>query len=517
MASEQQLNELMDIAEQAMQEGDIATAKAARDQYLQLTAPPKPDPAPKFSASPAALVAGGADALATLVSGGLGQVAGGFAGLAHEYSNGPATGADTVERVSSALTHKPVTDNGKITIGALGKIGEFLHALGGGAGDAMYNATGSPTAAAVTSSLVEGAPALAGSGLAGDAAFASRGLQRVAPTAEGRLLQSEGVNLKRSQMGSEVAKSLDRGSDAVLGDSAFDRAQGADFNRAVMRRAGGNVRDDGRITPAEVRDLERDLSTTYRSLINRNVTQGDNVLFNELGQIERAANSEMRGEAGPIQGVIDDIRASVHDGGGVMRGQEAQALRERLGRLQGSANASQKHFAGQLKDMLDDAFERSAGPQDAAEMAQTRARWQMYYQIEQAMRGNASGYISPNKLYSVIDKPKGRGSELHDLAHAGKATLPDAVANSGTPTRAADVGKLLTLWKDPRELVKVLGSAFGGRLLNESPNIGARAAAVAGSPGSMAMAGASGMQTGQQMLEEQRRRTQAYLQAVGAL
>lgn len=523
MADEARLHEILDIYEQALAEGDRETANQALSMYHvesheQQQAPPAAAPAKPQSPFENPVTVG-LDAAASMVSGAFGYTAGGLAGLAASpFGNDVAE--NVREKTQSMLTHEPVTRGAQEALGVVSKPFEWLHesgkALADRSQDSGFELPGldKDETAATVQTVVEGVPqALLSMFGAPEAGVVKPKPVRAAPTAEGQLLQSKGIDLKRSQMGSEIAKSMDRGSDAVLGESSFDVKQAADYNRAVMEEAGGHVSSEGKITPSQLKDLKDDIGRDYNDLHQRVQTYVDTQLDADLQQVAYEASAELSpDQMARIDNQIKQIRSK--GAAGFIDGRAAQNIRTTLGRMGQAPDPSLAHWARQLQEKLDDAFERSASPADKAKMKRTRARFRMQMQLDRAMQGNASGYVSPNKLYSVVDRPTNRSAGLHDLARAGKDVLPDSVANSGTPTRHADLGKLITMvnpnkWGD---LARTVGAAFGGRFLNESPNMGARAAA-----GARELGPTAAVSSGASMLEEQDRRTREYLKAIGAL
>jgi predicted flap endonuclease-1-like 5' DNA nuclease len=516
MADEARLHELLDLYEQAVAEGDNETAAKAKAAYQaesagtaapaaaapQEPAAPAPPPKPQGSASDAAR-----EAFLTVLSGAGATTLAGIAGMGIGAFQGADAGARAVEGVQEALTYRPRTQAGDNALATIAKPFEMLASGADAAGDYVLDATGSPLLATGARTLIEGAPDLLGLKMM---RAAKVGSVKPKPHAnpDVQLLRDEGVPVNRGQAGSKVMESLSRGADTVLGESKKVEAQKQAFNQAVLRRAGvrGNKIDD-----VVLKDLRDELSSEYNTLTSAVATRMDRPLFDALDKLKRDAQNEMRGEAGKITGTIDEL---MDEGmkSGQLEGRFALSMRERLGRYQGSANGSEKHFAKQVQKALDDAFERSA-PRDLGErMRDARSRYRMLNQLEAAMRGNASGNISPSRLYTVLDQKRHKSStDLRDLARAGKNVIPDRVGNSGTAARSADVSKVWAALTHPGATAQTIGTLGAGRGLNWNPALGRQAMAAAPSAAIVA-----GHGSGEALLAESHRAIDAYLRSIGA-
>lgn len=272
---------------------------------------------------------------------------------------------------------------------------------------------------------------------------------------------------------SGVASGLGRTADTLLGASDFVTKQLRAFTTAILKKAGINAT---RATPDAMASLQGKVNAKYNDLHERVPTKIDQQAMNEL----MAAREEILGEVPPSEQApllkkIDDITGMMQAGKPVtITGRAAQNLRTSLVRMGQSANSTVKHAAGQLKEILDDAFERGASKEDAAKMQDVRQQFIKMKQIEDMVGDN--GIITPQKAASVLARKRNRwqskyglgDQELPQLVQAGKEILPDKVPNSGTPTRAADMAKVVGILTNPKETLKAIGTIFGGRMLNES-------------------------------------------------
>ena len=534
MANEARLNEILDIAEQAKAEGDektFAEMMALYDQEsaagparsaLASAAPPKPTapPEPQMSNNPLGVLGGGLDAAATLVSGAFATPIAGLVGLGaaglDQIPGVDIDAAGVIDATQSLLTHDPMSETGKAIIGTVAAPFEKLAQGAQYVGDKTLDATGSPLLATAAHTLIEGAPEILGLKGARAAGAATKAARRVAPTADARLLQNAGVDLKRSDMGGNRWKDIDRVTEDVLGNSSMDVRQAQQFNRAVLDRADpqGQV-TSGKVKVSEdvLRDLRNDVSKAYDDLHSRRETPIDQQVDAQLDALLLDAEVNLDPmQFARIEKQVANIRNKASIQGGALPGKTGQVIRTNLGKLKTVNDPFVRDYAGQLQDILDDAWERAAPMADRVKMAETRARFRMNLQLEKTMQGNATGNVSPAKLYSIADKPTNRSAGLHDLAAAGRNVLVDSLANSGTAPRAANIGKMVGMMNKPGELARTLAGVAGGRFLNESPNLGVKASAALRQPATqLTLAGGAG----EAALDAEMRAQEEFLRALG--
>jgi hypothetical protein len=330
---------------------------------------------------------------------------------------------------------------------------------------------------------------------------------------------------------SKQKESWSRAADTVFGPSSMLDKQGQAFTNAVLgkleaARGNPNFKNITRATPEVMQEIRQNISNTYDDLLSRNPTWADPQMMQELTDARvRALREEAPAVAAQIDAIIAKQQPNNPNGPLVIDGREAQSSRAALGRLQQSQNTSVKHWAGEVKEILDDAFERTASPEDAAAMRQVRADVQKLDKIEPAIGEN--GIISPGRLYQKLSEKRnarqmkyGQGDQsLVQLAKAAKDVLPEKLGNSGTPARHADIMKVVHGITNPLRAATE-GAAIGiGRLAN---NAGANAGTLSDVRGrnyrlqappqgpNTGLATAAGAVTSSsQSQEERRRRLQA--------
>jgi len=185
----------------------------------------------------------------------------------------------------------------------------------------------------------------------------------------------------------------------------------------------------------------------------RNPVKYDRKLNDGMAQVSKRAELEA-GKDGRsiIANQIEEIFRKATDGGGAIDGKAYQNLRTSLGKLSAQTQVpGLADLAGELREVLDDALQRSTRKQDLMDLRAARTDYRRLKQIEGSI--DELGQISPSKLANSMSGKSnrraaiyGRGDqELVRLARAAKAILPDKFPNSGTTARfMAQLSKMNT-------------------------------------------------------------------------
>lgn len=441
-------------------------------------------------------IIGGAEDLAHLVTGALATPVSGFAGMGAGALNmvTDALGAkrlapdaaDVVNKVGQTLTYQPQTESGKAGEALAAVPFQKLAEGGKKLGDVVQDRTGSPTLAAAADTAVNALPMVLDPAVRGmmapeAAAEAAAAAPKVAPKnmtpeqlkeANRQALLQENVPLDQAQRGSELGAKAKRASDMMFGESPFTAEQRQAFVEAALKKAG--FKDAKNATPDAMEEMKNGIDADYQDLTGRVPTKVDKAFVDRLndlsGEVERSASADA---AGPLLKQIEHLKnlGQSSQEGVFINGRAAQNARAELGRMQGSQNSDIRHFAGEIKNALDDAFERGAKPEDVEKMQDVRQRFGRLEDISRAVAGDPNGQFSPQKLVQVLSTKRNKGrmvygfgdSDLEDFAKAAKDILPDKVGNSGTPKRISDVGFIA----HPVKAAQVAGAAVLGRALNE--------------------------------------------------
>jgi hypothetical protein len=198
------------------------------------------------------------------------------------------------------------------------------------------------------------------------------------------------------------------------------------------------------IPPAETTKLTQDL---------------DRILF-------EAERTLQPGEIAPLKLQIDDLKSMIGHNSGVIDGEAYQKLtnsKSLLSKLE-RQNSNAGDAAGNIRDAIDDAFARSAHPDDQAALSQARYQYRVMRTVDQLAGGTRDGGITPLGFMQKVkdasrkfDSPTGGlpytgGGNIGELARIG--TLMRPAPQTGTADRAlisgAAFGGLASpLWHDP--------------------------------------------------------------------
>jgi hypothetical protein len=175
------------------------------------------------------------------------------------------------------------------------------------------------------------------------------------------------------------------------------------------------------------------------------------------GVLHNAKRLLQAGELQPIETQINDIKALIADNNGTLSGEAYQKLtntRSLLARLE-KQNTNAGELAGDVRDHIDDAFARSASPDDQEALQRLRYQYRVLRTVDQLAAGSRTGDITPDGFMQKVlttsrkfDSPLGGiaytgGGNIGELARIGK--LMRAAPQTGTADRAlinAGVGAL---------------------------------------------------------------------------
>lgn len=260
-----------------------------------------------------------------------------------------------------------------------------------------------------------------------------------------RVLTAAGVPLDLTQRtGSRAAGVVKRAIDdnplTAPGQAAFRDNQQRAFTRAVLRTIG---EDADAATDDVMAAAQSRIGQVFDNVAARNPVRYDSQLHNELGRISRDSFRELpSNEAAVIGRQVEEIFAKAQAGGGLIDGAAYQNLRTSLGRI--SAQRSPLgHWAGDLRETIDDALARSLNPADKDALKLARSQYRRMLQLEGAIDREGAGQISAAKLANSLGTKSNRRSSIYGrgdtalvrLAQAGKQLLPDRFPNSGTAAR----------------------------------------------------------------------------------
>lgn len=376
-------------------------------------------------------------------------------------SSGAIGGADTLARGGS------LADAGKNALldagmgGAMAPIGNAI--AGGGKNMLLRAATGAVGGAALGgagtlaaggsldqagSNALKGAGIGAGAGIVGSAANKLLGAGASPAVAQLAQLARDkyGIPLGPGQITTNPAI---RVADSVVnrmpmsGGTASRDAQLGAFNRAVSNTFGENA---DALTPDVMANAKSRIGAVFDSVAARTPTIKADPTFdqNMLDAMTTAQQTLTDAEVKPLSNQFDAIVGKFQQGGNSIDGATYQALTRKgapLDRAMQSDNPNVRFAAGQMRDALDEALQRSAPADALADLQQARSQYKALKTVEPLAAKAATGTISPALLSGAVrqsygDVAYGGGGNLAELARIGQQFLKEP-ANSGTPERLA--------------------------------------------------------------------------------
>lgn len=255
-----------------------------------------------------------------------------------------------------------------------------------------------------------------------------------------RTLTDAGVPLNAAQQGGgKLAQTMSNiVQDNPFVGSTLSQDQRVAFTKAVMGSVGV---DSETADPVIMARIKAKVGGIFDSQAAKTTIPMDKGLVTGLNTVETAAQSAlMPDEFSLIKNATNQIMIKAGEGGGTINGAAFQSARTMLSNLQARKDQI-GHWAGEMHDVLTDALQRNAAPEDAPLIAKARTQWKALKQIEPAI--NEQDQVVPNLLYNSLDRQKytnqmiyGAGDQtLVQLATAGKLLLNRTTPNSGTTQR----------------------------------------------------------------------------------
>jgi hypothetical protein len=258
------------------------------------------------------------------------------------------------------------------------------------------------------------------------------------------------------------------------------------FNTAALRLIG--EQGDAALPEVLARADDR-IGAVMDGIAKNNRIKVDDRMVSELAALEEAASMTLEpAQLAPLRNQLNNILSKVDDQDRIS-GEAYQRIRTiaaDMGRNPALAGVSQ-----QLRETIDSALERSAGPDAAAAIKQARKQYRNLKLLEPAVAANATGNISPAALASSTGTARQRGAALYGRGDADMArlardmrTMAETMPQSGTA---------------PRGMIQAYGQALApaaagvgyGVVSGETPSDQAQTALALGALGLMAPRGAA--------------------------
>ena len=161
-----------------------------------------------------------------------------------------------------------------------------------------------------------------------------------------------------------------------------------------------------------------------------------NTMVGDLATIERDMNMVLpTNELPKIKAQLDNIVDVASKQGGTISGDSYQALTRKnapLDLAERSSDPNVRHVAGQIRDALDDAFVRSASPDDQAALVQAKYQYRVMRTVDQLAAKSRDGNITPEGFRQQVlsasrkfDAPTGGvaytgGGNIGELSRIGQ-------------------------------------------------------------------------------------------------
>ena len=382
--------------------------------------------------------------------------------------------------------------------GAAGRIGQAITAprtLGGAAAVGGTMGALQPVGEQQERSMNVGIGAVGG--MAGQAL--ARGISRLAqPTASAPTPQVARAISRLEQAGVPVDLAESAGSenlrmvrrfltDNPLSAGVMKKGQEATqtaFNRAALNLIG--EQGDAAI-PQVLSSADDRIGSVMDRIARENRIKVDDRMLSELAAIEEAASMTLEpAQIAPVRNQLNNILSKLGKDDTISGDayQRIRTIAADLGRNPALAGVSK-----QLRESIDSALERSAGPEAAAAIKQARKQYRNLLRIMESVGTTETGDISIPRLAAATSTKRERGAALMgrgdaDLARLSRSamTVREAFPQSGTA---------------PRTALQTYGQMFGpalagagyGALQGETPSEAGIAAVVGGVLGAAAPRG----------------------------
>jgi hypothetical protein len=183
------------------------------------------------------------------------------------------------------------------------------------------------------------------------------------------------------------------------GYGGMDGANQSSFNQAVNSTFGETA---NKVTPQVLNSAYDRIGGVMNDVASRTNVQIDPQALTELANTHQMAGEVGldQGQSGAVKAQIDKILDIASQNGGAIPGNVYQNLTKRgesLDVLQGNRSSTAGNLGGQIRDTLDDAFQRSASPDDAAALQQARTQYKALKTVEPlTMRADTAGGPTPS-------------------------------------------------------------------------------------------------------------------------
>lgn len=235
----------------------------------------------------------------------------------------------------------------------------------------------------------------------------------------------------------------------LTGGTASREAQQAAFNQAVSRTFGENA---DAITADVLENASTRIGQMFDDVAAKTPAIKADAAFDQqmLDAMATAQQTLTDAEMVPLTKQFDSLVGKFQQGGNAIDGETYQALTRKgtpLDLAMHSPNPNIRSVAGDFRDALDGALERSAAPDVLASLRDARSQWKALKTVQRLAEKGPIGDVSPALLQGAVatsykGMPSvGAGGDLANLARIGQQFLK-APPSSGTAERLAIMNML---------------------------------------------------------------------------
>ena len=208
------------------------------------------------------------------------------------------------------------------------------------------------------------------------------------------------------------------------------------FTRAVSRTFGENAPT---LTPQVLQNARQRIGAAMGQVENNNPVHFDDQFVNDTARIENDAHTTLTpDEARVVTRLLTNTMARVQAGDTITGETYGNLIHagSALDKATQNANRNIANAAGEIKDALRDALQRSVSPDDAAAYSNARLQYKNLMTVAPLVSKGVPGEVSPARLQQAVNtafgnRPFGGGGDLGELADIGQQFLKEP-KDSGT-------------------------------------------------------------------------------------
>ncbi len=215
------------------------------------------------------------------------------------------------------------------------------------------------------------------------------------------------------------------------------------FNNAVASTFGESA---PKITPELMAKARDRIGMQFDDVASQTPTiKIDGAFHNDLVNLMKNAKANPSDVAAPIREIASTVADAFDKKTGTMTGEQYQRLTKKgafLDEAMQNRDPNIKNFALNLREKLDNLFERNASPQIVDQLKTARSQWSNLRTVEDLVAKADGGNLSPWLLQTQVNKNNkgtygaayGGGGDLKELANIGQSFLKPP-PDSGTASR----------------------------------------------------------------------------------